>query len=134
MGICTDIMHDFVQKEIRRIYSPSDGWKITPRKKSGGYDTIFLLERMNKGHREIVKILATFKKDVTLDMVSDLIQPEPVYDGSVPRYDYGIVVPANADTSAVPKELKLFTMKSFAFEGKELIWVKKPVLKNTVSK
>jgi hypothetical protein len=134
MGICTDIMHDFVQQEIKRLYSTYDGWKITPRKKNSGYDTIFLIERLNKGHREIVKVLATFKKEVTLDMVSDLIQPEPVYDGSVPRYDYAIIVPANADTSSVPKELKMFTMKSFAFEGKELIWVKKPVLKNTVSK
>jgi hypothetical protein len=131
MGICTDIMHDFVQQEIKRLYSTYDGWKITPRKKNTGYDTIFLIERLNKGHREIVKVLATFKKEVTLDMVSDLIQPEPVYDGSVPRYDYAIIVPANADISSLPKDLKIFTMKSFAFEGKELIWVKKPVLKNT---
>jgi hypothetical protein len=131
MGICTDIMHEFVQQEIKRLYSTYDGWKITPRKKNTGYDTIFLIERLNKGHREIVKVLATFKKEITLDMVSDLIQPEPVYDGSVPRYDYAVIVPANADTSSLPKDLKIFIMKSFAFEGKELIWVKKPVLKNT---
>jgi len=131
MGICTDIMHEFVQQEIKRLYSTYDGWKITSRKKNIGYDTIFLIERLNKGHREIVKVLATFKKEVTLDMVSDLIQPERVYDGSVPRYDYAVIVPANADTSSLPKDLKIFVMKSFAFEGKELIWVKKPVLKST---
>jgi len=131
MGICTDIMHDFVQKEIKRIYSSYDGWKITPRKKSGGYDTIFLIERMNKGHREIVKVLATFKKEVTLDMVSDLIQPEPVYDGTVPRYDYAVMAPGNADISSLPSDLKTFTMKTFTFEGKELTWVKKPIRVHT---
>ena len=131
MGVCVDIMHDFVQQEIKRLYSSYDGWKITPREKNTGYDTIFLIERLNQGHREIVKVLASFKKEVTLDMVSDLIQPEPVYDGSVPRYDYAVITPANADISSLPKDLKIFTMKSFAFEGKELIWVKKPVRKTS---
>ncbi|MDO9550222.1 MAG: hypothetical protein Q7J03_04555 [Methanoregula sp.] len=130
MGICTDIMHDFVLQEIKRLYSTYDGWKITLKKKGTGYDTIVLVKRMNNGYREIVRILVTFKKEVTLDMIDDLIRPEPVFDGTVPRYDYAIIVPANADTSKLPKDLKIFVMKSFAFEGKDLIWVKKPVLKS----
>jgi hypothetical protein len=127
MGICTDIMNDFVLQEIKRIYSSYDGWKISPKKKGAGYDTIVLLERSNDGHREITKVLVSFQKVVTLDMLGDLIRPEPVYDGSRPRYDYAVIVPANADTSALPKDLKIFIMKSFAFEGKELVWIKKPV-------
>lgn len=129
MGICTDIMNDFVLQEIKRIYSSYDGWKITPRKKGAGYDTLVLLERSNDGHKEITKVLVSFQKIVTLDMLGDLIRPEPVYDGSRPRYDYAVIVPANADTSALPKDLKIFIMKSFAFEGKELAWIKKPVRK-----
>jgi hypothetical protein len=123
-------MHDFVLQEIKRIYSSYDGWKITPTKKGSGYDTIVLVARQNHGYREIVRILVTFKKEVTLDMIDELIRPEPVFDGTVPRYDYAIIVPANADTSRMPKDLKIYTMKSFAFDGKELIWVKKPVRKN----
>ena len=133
MGICTDIMNDFVLQEIKRLYSSYDGWTITPRKKGAGYDTLVLLERSNDGHKEITKVLVTFKKEVTLDMLDELIRPEPVYDGSRPRYDYAVIVPANADTSSLPKELKIFIMKSFAFEGKELIWVKKPVRKEAAS-
>lgn len=129
MGICTDIMHDFVLQEIRRLYSSFDGWKITPKNKGNGYDTIVLVERMNNGYREIVRILVSFKKEVTLDMIDDLIRPEPVLDGTIPRYDYALIVPAHADTSKMPKDLKIYTMKSFAFEGKDLIWVKKPVRK-----
>lgn len=129
MGICSDIMNDFVLQEIKRIYSSYDGWKMTPRKKGAGYDTLIILERSNNGHKEITKVLVTFKKDVTLDMLDDLIRPEPVFDGSRPRYDYAVIAPANADTSALPKDLKVYSMKSFAFEGKELAWVKKPVRK-----
>jgi hypothetical protein len=132
MGICTDIMNDFVLQEIKRLYSSYDGWKITPKKKGAGYDTLVLLERSNGGHKEITKVLVSFRKEVTLDMLDELIRPEPVYDGTRPRYDYAVIVPANADTSVLPKELKVFTMKSFAFEGKELTWVKKPVRKAEV--
>ncbi len=129
MGICTDIMNDFVQQEIKRLYSTYDGWKITPKKKGAGYDTVVILERSNNGHKEIAKVLVTFKKTVTLDMVDELARPEPVLDGSRPRYSSAVIVAGGADTSALPKDLKVYTMKSFAFEGKELIWVKKPVRK-----
>ena len=129
MGICTDIMHDFVLQEIKHLYSSFDGWKITMKKKGTGYDTIVLVKRMNNGYLEIVRLLVTFKKEITLDMIDELIRPEPVLDGTCPRYNYAIIVPAHADTSKMPKDLKIFTMNSFAFDGKELIWVKKPVRK-----
>jgi hypothetical protein len=132
MGICTDIMNDFVLKEIKHIYSSYDGWKITPKKKGAGYDTLVILERVTDGHKEITKILVSFQKAVTLDMLDDLTRPEPVYDGSRPRFDFAVIVPANADTSALPKDLKVYVMKSFAFEGKELVWIKKPVRKEEV--
>ncbi len=130
MGICTDIMNDFVLQEIKRLYSTYDGWKITPKKKGAGYDTLVLLERSNNGHKEIAKVLVSFKKTVTLDMLDELIRPEPVFDGSRPRYSYAVIVPSGADTSALPNDTKIFTMKSFAFDGKDLIWVKKPVRKD----
>jgi hypothetical protein len=133
MGICTDIMHDFVLQEINRLYSSFDGWKISPKKKGAGYDTIVVAERMNNGYREIVRILVSFKKEVTLDMIDELIRPEPVFDGSVPRYDYAVIVAANADTSQLPKDLKTYIMKSFSFDGKDLVWMKKPVRKTADS-
>jgi hypothetical protein len=129
MGICTDIMNDFVQQEIKRIYSSYDGWKITPRRHGNSYDTIFIIDRMNKGNREIVKVLVTFKKVVTLDSIEELTVPEKVSDGTMPRRSYAVMVPANTDISALPKDLNVMTMKSFAYEGKELTWVKKPVRK-----
>ncbi|MFA5267891.1 MAG: hypothetical protein WC379_07960 [Methanoregula sp.] len=120
-------MNDFVLKEIKHIYSSYDGWKITPKKNGVGYDTLVILERSNDGHKEITKVLVSFHKSVTLDMLDNLTRPEPVYDGSRPRFDFAVIVPANADTSALPKDLKVYIMKSFAFVGKELTWVKKPV-------
>jgi len=129
MGICTDIMHDFVLQEIRRIYSTYDGWKITPRRHGNSYDTIFVIERMNNGTREIAKILASFKREITRDMLEELTVPEKTPNGSIPRRTFAVMVPAGADVSQLPPDLNVLTMKSFAFSGKELVWVKKPVRK-----
>ena len=129
MGICTDIMHDFVLQEIKRIYSSFDGWKITPRRCGNNYNTVVLLERMVDGHREIVKVLVTFEKSVTPDMLDEVKKPEKANDGIIVRNDFAVIVPAHADTSALPSNVRIYSMKSFAFEGKELIWVKKPVRK-----
>jgi hypothetical protein len=132
MGISSDIMHDFAAKEIRAIYSSYDGWKITPRRTGAGYDTIVTLERRNNGHRECVRILATFDRVVSASALAELQKPEPVCDGTLSRNRFAVMVPANADTSLVPAGILVYTMKSFTFEGKELAWVKKPVRKEEV--
>jgi hypothetical protein len=130
MGICTDIMHEFVQQEIRRLYSTYDGWSISMKRMGNSYDTVVTLQRMNRPTREITKILVSFKREVALDQIGELIRPEQILDGTTPRRDYAVMVPAGADVSALPKDLKIMTMRSFAFDGKELVWVKKPVRRN----
>jgi hypothetical protein len=134
MGISSDIMHDFVAKEIRAVYSSYDGWKITPSRLGSGYDTVFTLERRNAGHRECIRVLATFAKHVTAPMLEELKKPNQNCDGTVSRNGFAVMVPANADASAVPAGISVYTMKSFAFDGKELTWVKKPVRKEEAPK
>jgi hypothetical protein len=123
-------MHDFVAKEIRAIYSSYDGWKMSSRSLEDGYDTLVSMERRNSGHRDSVKILVTFGRSVPLPLPDELTRTEPAADSTVTRYEYAVMVPANADISKVPACVHIYTMKSFAFEGKELIWVKKPVCKS----
>lgn len=125
----SDIMHDFVEKEIKAVFSSYDGWNMTRHNLGGGYDTLATLERQNGGHRECVRILVTFAKDVSPDLLGEVKKPVRTSDGTITRNAYAIMVPANADTSAVPGEFKVYTMKSFAFDGKALTWVKKPVQK-----
>lgn len=125
----SDIMHDFVAKEIKAIYSSYDGWKITQRNLGSGYDTIATVERRNGGHRDSVNVLVTFAKNVSPALLDELKKSEQPRDGTVIRYGFAVMVPANADTSAVPAGFRIYTMSSFAFDGKELAWVKKPVRK-----
>jgi hypothetical protein len=134
MGFTSDIMHDFVAKEIKNIYSSYDGWKCTPKELGAGYDTLVVLERRNGGHNERVKILATFSQSVPSPLPEEFTTSERSSDGLPIRFDYAVMVPANADTSSVPAGVKIYTMKSFTYEGKELTWVKKPVRKTETPK
>ena len=122
-------MNDFALQELKRVYSTYDGWKITPKSLGSGYDTLVKLERMNEGHRDIVKVLVTFNKEIPAKQVDELMKKEQVTDGSVPRYDAAVIVPVNANTSTLPASLKIYAMNSFEFKGNELTWVKKKVAK-----
>ena len=84
---------------------------------------------MNEGHRDIVKVLVTFNKDIPAQLVEELNKKDRATDGSVPRYDAAVIAPVNADTSMLPAGMKIYAMNSFEFKGNELTWVKKKVAK-----
>ena len=134
MGFSADIMHDFVAKEIRNIFSSYDGWNCTMKETGNGYDSIAVLERRNGGHRECVKVLVGFDAVLPSALPEELTRVEKTTDGTPLRFSFAVMVPANADTSILPDGVKIYTMRSFAFEGKKLIWVKKPVRKEEAVK
>jgi hypothetical protein len=134
MGFSADIMKDFVSKEIKSVYSSYDGWKMTQRNLGSGYDTIVTLERRNGGHRDLVNVLVTFEKTVSATLLDELKKTEQARDGTVTRFGFAVMVPANADTTSVPSGFTIYTMTTFAFEGNDLRWIKKPVQKVTAPK
>lgn len=127
MGASTDVMHDFVSQEIRRLYSTYNGWTIFSRNQGSNYDEVICLQRFDKGHREITKVGVTFAKEVDTDLLQRITIPERAPDGTVARFSSVLILPVNADTSAVPGNVTIHNMRSFAFDGDSLIWVKKPV-------
>lgn len=134
MGFSADIMHDFVAKEIRNIFSSYDGWNCTMKETGNGYDSIAVLERRNGGHRECVKVFVSFDSTLPAALPEELTRPEKTTDGTPLRFSFAVMVPTNADTSGLPAGVKIYTMRSFTFEGKELAWVKKPVRKEDAAK
>lgn len=127
MGNQQDIMNEFALQDLKRIYSSFDGWKMSSRKPGSGYDTLVRLERLNGGHHDIVKVLVTFNKEIPANLVAELSKKDTMSDGMVTRCDSAVIAPLNADTSALPAGMKVYSMSSFGFEGNELIWTKKKV-------
>ncbi len=63
MGYSGDIMHDIVQKELKRNYPASEGWVISEAHKQVGNDEIFTLSR-RRGSNQVVTVGATFERIV----------------------------------------------------------------------
>lgn len=129
MGSNQDIMHQFARQEINRFFSTYDGWKITALPEAGGYDQEFIAERSISGKKELNKILVSFEKKVSKDKLEAMRSSERGPYGQVFSSNVALIVPQNADTSSLPGDIRLLFMKSFAFEGNALAWMKKPVQK-----
>jgi hypothetical protein len=119
MGSNEDIMHEFVKKELIRAYPSSDGWVVSPAGPKGK-DQGFVAKKRFKGKTISVNILVSFDKKVTKDLINKLSGFRKSPDiASV------LVVPQGADVGVVPGDIKVRFMRSFAFEGKDLVWIRK---------
>jgi hypothetical protein len=132
MGSQQDIMNDYALQELKRIYSTYDGWKMSPVKPCGGYNTCVRLDRLNGGHHDIAKVLITFSKEIPATLIEDLVKKDAMTDGLPTRYESAVIAPVNADTSALPAGIRVYPMSSFEFAGNELIWTKKKMSKTPV--
>ena len=133
MGVSKDIMHDFALQEIKRLYSTYDGWTIVSCSRMQNYDTIYQMDRTNGGHRQIARVFVTYRHDIDPAMLDQLKKATRCSDGTVARYEYAVLAPANADLAAVPADVRKHTIQSFSFDGDALTWVKKPVRKTDKS-
>jgi len=134
MGSNQDIMHNFARQEINRFFSTYDGWTITPLPEAGGYDRQFSAERTISGNRESKKVLVSFDKCVKKEKIEALRSSVTGPYGQVQKSDVIVIVPQNSDTSCIPPDVRLSFMNSFAFDGNELAWTKKPVQKSEEEK
>jgi hypothetical protein len=134
MGSSQDIMHQFARQEINRFFSTYDGWKITPLPEAGGYDRQYLAERTISGNRESTAVLVSFEKTIAKEKLERMRSSATGPYGQVQKNTILLIVPQNTDTSSVPNDVRVSFMHSFAFQGNDLTWMKKPVQKSEEEK
>jgi hypothetical protein len=134
MGSSQDIMHQFARQEINRFFSTFDGWKITPLPETAGYDRQYIAERTISGNKELNKVLVSFEKKVPKEKLEQMRSSVMSPYGQVHKGNILLIVPQNSDTSSVPNDVRIHFMNSFAFQGNDLIWTKKPVQKTEEEK
>ncbi len=117
-------MRDFAVKEIKRLYQPSVGWKAEPITPAPGGDYAFTVTKGSRGGRlERARVVVTYERKPSQAAIAVL---HPAGVAGVPdTAQKVIIVPEGADVSGVPGDVKVIHMKSFAFRGKELVWIKK---------
>lgn len=126
MGSNDDIMHEFVRKELKKLYPSVDGWQIKPAAKSGGKEQGFVVARRILGKSEGAYVLVSFDRNVTpgtVDSLMAMARKEPIPGLASPKMI--LVVPQNTDVTGISREVTVLPMQSFAWEDKELIWLKR---------
>ena len=126
MGSNDDIMHEFVRKELKKLYPSVDGWQIKPAAKSGGKEQGFVVARRILGKSEGAHVLVSFDRIVTpgtVDSLMAMAKNNPIPGLASPKMI--LVIPQNTDLTSVPREVTVLPMQSFAWEDKELIWLRR---------
>jgi hypothetical protein len=125
MGYSGDIMHDIVQKELKRNYPASEGWVISEAHKQVGNDEIFTLSR-RRGSNQVVTVGATFERIVGPGFIAALIEGGATPAAKKSAWHSCLLVPQGTEVSGIPDGIKVIFMRSFRYEGKDLLWLKRP--------
>ncbi len=129
MGSNDDIMHEFVKKELRKLYPSVDGWQIKPAAKSDAKVQGFVVARRILGKSEGAYVLVSFDRAVTpatVDSLMAMARSEPIPGLASPKMI--LVVPQNTDVTGISREVTVLPMQNFSWEEKEsdLAQEKKP--------
>lgn len=125
MGSNDDIMHEFVRKELRKLYPSVDGWQIRPAAKTGK-EQGFVVSRRILGKTEGSHVLVSFDRiatPATVDTLRAMTRTDPIPGLASPKKI--LVVPQKTDLSSVSREIEVLPMQSFSWEDKELVWLKR---------
>jgi len=125
MGYSGDIMHDIVQKELKRNYPASEGWVIREVPKNVNKDEIFSVSR-RRGSSQVVTVGATFERIIGPGLVSALMAEQESPAAKKAAWQASLLVPQGTDVSGLPAGIKVIRMRSFRYEGKDLLWLKRP--------
>jgi hypothetical protein len=125
MGYSGDIMHDIVQKELKRNYPASEGWVVRGASRKIGNNEIFSVSR-RRGSSQVVTVGATFERIIGPGFVSALVAEKETPAAKKGTWHASLLVPQGTDISGLPPEIKAIFMRSFRYEGKDLLWLKRP--------
>ena len=122
MGSTRDVMELFAERDIHRLFSEYDGWKITPVNVPGSPGTIYRISRGKWGGEESAFIAVSFDRVPQEKSVSAL---DMLPNGQGSRTKKYLLTPMAAETSAIPPHIKILRMTAFAFARGELVWLTK---------
>jgi len=122
MGSAQDIMQTFTDKEIRARFSPFDGWECQRAPSPATRDSVFLLTRDVRGKKETIALAVSFDEEPTVTALAGIAAGRTGRHALRGQY---LLVPKEADVSAVPGNIRVLSMSAFGFSDGELIWLTK---------
>ena len=124
MGSSSDIMHSIVEKELKRHYPSSEGWRLQPGMMKADGDELYTLTKRTGGKNEAVFVGVTFGKkigDALIRELTGMLSSRAATRG-VPHL--ALIVPQETDVRNVPPSVTVSRMRAFRYVGDDLTWLK----------
>lgn len=118
------VMHSFVMKELKRLFSSVEGWQIRsiPNTAGAGY----IVSQTLPGHKESAYVLVRFTRHVTAEDAHALKEMAAVAPLRwITKSRLVLIVPHGAEVNGIPPEIEVATLRSYGFYGNDLVWIRR---------
>lgn len=124
MGFSSDIMHNIVEKELKRHYPTSEGWTLQPGPVKVDGDELYSLVKRVGGKYETVFVGITFGKTIGDALIRGLTGTLSSRAAARAVPHLALIVPQETDVRNVPPSVTVSRMRAFRYEGNDLMWLK----------
>ncbi len=129
MGVSTDSMNSYISRDLKRQFSPKEGWMIEKQPDCGGVTFPYVVSRKRFGQTKRYPVEVVIEPSVSEKMVEEFAAKKAAAEkAKISLEPLMLVVPTDADVSAVPDDIVVKYLKVLKVEGGQILWWKKTVI------
>jgi hypothetical protein len=126
MGFTEDSMHSYVERDLKKEFSPREGWIIERNPEWDGTSFQYQVRRKKFGQMKRYLVDVLIKTKVDAEEVQKIREKlSSISDAGVQVDRMILIVPSGAGTSDVPEDLEIKYLKILKVEEDEILWWKK---------
>ncbi|KAF1078505.1 hypothetical protein [Methanogenium sp. MK-MG] len=126
MGDSRDVMNSYVTRDLRKMFSPGEGWNIDREPECGGASFAYVVSRKRFGKTSCYPVEVCMEAGVSPEKAGLMQQHcDAAREAGVALEPLMLFVPTGADVSAVPGDVMINYLKVLKVEDGQVIWWKK---------
>ena len=126
MGDSKDVMNSYVTRDLRKMFSPGEGWNIERQAECGNASFAYVVSRKRFGKT------ARYPVEVSMEAAVSAVKAEQIQQQCEAARAAGVVlepvtlfVPTGADVSEVSADVMINYLKVLKVEDGQVVWWKK---------
>ncbi|MDE4907919.1 hypothetical protein L0665_04760 [Methanogenium marinum] len=126
MGDSRDVMNSYVTRDLRKMFSPDEGWNIERQPECGGASFEYVVSRKRFGKTAYYPVDVSMEAAVSAEKACMIQQQcEAAREAGVAIEPLMLFVPTGADVTAAPADIMIKYLKVLKVEDGQVIWWKK---------
>ena len=126
MGDSGDVINTYVTRDLRKMFSPGEGWNIDRQPECGGASFEYVVSRKRFGKTAYYPVDISMEAAVSAKKVGMIQQQcDAAREAGVALEPLMLFVPTGPDVSEVPADVMVKYLKVLKVENGQVIWWKK---------